>query len=129
MYGQVRLFPRGGFGYRAGMATGTEHCVVYCTAPDSETARQLADLLVESQLAACVSILPGITSVYKWQGQVESSTEQLLMIKTRSDRFDALSQTIQQHHPYELPEIIAVPVKQGLTGYLRWIDENLINKP
>lgn len=96
--------------------------VVYNTCPDQETAESLAALLVEQHLAACVSIIPGVISVYRWQGKTEKGAEWLLMAKSRADRFDALRAAIVAHHPYELPEIIAVPLDAGHLPYLDWID-------
>ena len=83
----------------------------------------LADELVEKGVAACVNIIPGVTSVYHWQGQRESSTETLLLIKTTQTQYPALESAIRSRHPYELPEIIAVPVEQGLDGYLNWVEQ------
>ncbi len=74
-------------------------------------------------MAACVNILPGIRSVYRWQGKLESAQEILLLIKSHSQAYPALEQLIQRLHPYELPEIIAVPVENGLPAYLDWISE------
>ncbi len=97
--------------------------LVFCTCPDRESAGQLATALVEQHLAACVNILPGIHSVYRWQGEMESANELLLLIKTHSGVYRALERLIVQLHPYELPEIIAVPVENGLPAYLDWISE------
>ncbi|HEY8157185.1 MAG TPA: divalent-cation tolerance protein CutA [Methylobacter sp.] len=72
--------------------------------------------------AACVNILPGITSVYAWQGQIESAQEHLLLIKAHKDHYQSIETTLRNHHPYELPEIIAVSIDRGLPGYLKWID-------
>lgn len=95
------------------------------TCPDTVTASKLANILVENRLAACVNILPAVTSVYRWQGKIEQDNEVLLIIKTRRDRFSALETLIRSHHPYELPEIVAVPIDTGLKDYLNWIDESL----
>jgi len=100
----------------------TEHLVVLCTCPDASTAERLAEQLVGERLAACVSVLPGVTSVYRWQGKIERAGEVLLLAKTRADRYAALEKSLASAHPYELPEIIAVPIHQGLEGYLAWID-------
>lgn len=81
----------------------------------------LAQTLVERHLAACINILAGCTSVYHWQGQLETSSEIPLLIKTTSGRFAELQETILALHPYELPEIIAVPLTQGLPQYLQWL--------
>ncbi|MEF3075102.1 divalent-cation tolerance protein CutA [Methylobacter sp. Wu1] len=96
-----------------------------CTCPDKDTAEKIARLLVMDQLAACVNILPGILSVYTWQGQVESAQEHLLLIKSRKDHYLSLEKAIRDNHPYEIPEIIAVPVEAGLPEYLNWIDSCL----
>ena len=92
-----------------------------CTCPDAETARKLATGPVEERLAACVNIVPGLTSVYPWQGAVETADEHLLTAKTETAAFDKLASFLQAHHPYELPEIIAVPVVRGSAAYLEWI--------
>lgn len=99
------------------------HLVVLCTCPDADTARGLADSLVAQRLAACVNILPAVSSVYMWKGQVEHEDEVLLLIKTGESHYSQLQAHILEHHPYELPEVIAVPVTQGLPGYLQWLDD------
>ncbi|MBZ0070246.1 MAG: divalent-cation tolerance protein CutA [Gammaproteobacteria bacterium] len=101
------------------------HCIVLCTVPDADQGAALAEGLVADRLAACVNIVPGLTSVYRWQGAVQRDTECLLLIKTRQDRFEALRDVLQARHPYELPEIIAVPVSDGLAAYLAWIDSSI----
>ncbi len=98
-----------------------ELILVLTSYPDHEGAQLLAQRLIEQRLAACVNILPTMTSIYEWKGQLESGTEHLLMIKTRKKDYDVLSQEISQQHPYELPEIIAFPIEAGLDGYLKWI--------
>ena len=98
--------------------------VVLCNCPDTETARKLAASAVEQRLAACVNIIPGVESVYHWQGKIENDTESTLLIKTSGNTFDALREHLQAHHPDELPEIIAVPVVRGLPGYLDWVRES-----
>ena len=92
-----------------------------CTCPDAASARRIADALVESRLAACVNVLPGITSVYRWQGKVEQADEVLLVAKTVRARLDALTRQVQALHPYELPEVVAVEISGGLPAYLDWI--------
>lgn len=101
------------------------HQLVLCTCPDRATAEGLARRLVEARVAACVNILPEVHSVYRWQGAVESGSELLLLIKTRADRYTELEQLIRTHHPYELPEIVAVSLVGGLQPYLSWIDDCL----
>ncbi len=93
-----------------------------CTCPDLETAKRLASAVVEERLAACVNLLGGLLSVYRWQGHIEQDTETLLLIKTRSGRFAELSQRLAALHPYEVPEIIALPITDGLPAYFEWID-------
>ncbi len=95
--------------------------VTFCTCPDKATAEKIAQLLVEAKLAACVNILPSITSIYSWKGQIESAEEHLLMIKSPQASYNAIETAIRDHHPYELPEIIAVTVGQGLPEYINWI--------
>lgn len=102
--------------------------IIFCTCPDKDTAKKLARLLVEKKLAACVNILPGITSVYAWEGKIESVQEHLLLIKSSKDKYQAIETTLYDHHPYEIPEIIAVPVQRGLSEYLDWIDTCLSSK-
>lgn len=102
----------------------SEHQLVFCTVPDRETGLQLARTLVDEQLAACVNLLPDVASVYRWQNAVQESAECLLLIKTRAVLFAALRDRIVALHPYELPEVISVPVNAGLPAYLNWIDEN-----
>ena len=94
-------------------------CLTTC--PDRDAADHIAAALVEERLAACVNIVPGLHSVYRWQGAVEHAGEVLLLIKTTRARYAALETAIRARHPYELPEIVAVPVTQGLPGYLDWI--------
>lgn len=95
--------------------------LVLTNLPDQATAEALATLLVENQLAACVNILPPCSSVYRWKGAVERMVEIPLLIKTSEARYPALEQAIQANHPYATPEIIAVPVVQGLPAYLAWV--------
>ncbi len=95
--------------------------LVISTLPDRESAEKLAYILVEQQLAACVNILPGVTSVYRWQGKVESANETIVLIKSTMARYPDLEAAIKKQHPYELPEIVAVPLSAGLPAYLEWV--------
>ena len=117
------LSPAGTIRYLPAMTDA--HCIVLCTVPDAATGETLARALVEARLAACVNLLPGLTSIYRWQGQVQRDSELLLMAKTRRDCFAPLCTTLRGLHPYELPEIIAVPMIDGLPTYLSWIDQSL----
>lgn len=102
--------------------------VILCTCPDFESAEKLANIIISEKSAACVNILPGLTSIYPWQGKIETAKEHLLLIKTRADHFHEVERNIRSNHPYELPEIIAVPVEQGQSEYLQWIDSCLSSK-
>ena len=104
---------------RAASPTGA--IVVLTTIPTEDEARRLARHLVEVRLAACVQILPPQTSIYRWQDAVEESTERLLIIKTLQDRYSDLETVIRALHPYEVPEIIALPVIAGAPDYLAWL--------
>lgn len=106
------------------MSDSQQHIIVLCTCPDDQTATVIADKLVAEGYAACVNIVPGIMSVYQWKENIEHDAELLLIIKTRRDCYPEVEVTIQQLHPYELPEIIAVSIEQGLNGYLEWIDQS-----
>ena len=103
----------------------TEYCIVLCTCPDQDSANELAAMLVKNKLAACVNILPGLTSVYEWKGNIEKSQELLLIVKTKSTAFQTVVNAILDRHPYELPEIISIPINNGLANYLSWIDDNV----
>jgi periplasmic divalent cation tolerance protein len=95
--------------------------LVLTNLPDTAHARALAAALVEARLAACVSILAPCRSVYRWQGRIEDTSEVPLLIKTTAACYPALEAAIRQQHPYELPEIIAVPIERGLPDYLAWL--------
>jgi periplasmic divalent cation tolerance protein len=99
------------------------HVVVLVTAPSSEIGSHIAEALLEQRLAACVNVVPSVTSIYTWEGEGCSDEEVLLVIKTRREAFDALADVVKHVHPYEVPEIIAVPVVAGSEDYLDWIDE------
>lgn len=100
-----------------------EPILVITTLPDRPTAVTFARALIEERLAGCVNILGECTSLYRWQGQMESASEVPVFIKTLLRHYDGLEQLIKILHPYELPEIIAVPINNGLPAYLKWIAE------
>jgi len=102
-----------------------EHLVVLCTCPDGDTGARIARELVAARLAACVNVVPGLTSIYRWKGEIQTDREVLLIIKTTAAALGALREAIRAAHPYELPEIVAVGVEDGLEEYLRWIDESV----
>ena len=95
--------------------------LVLTTVPERAVAERLADMLVEKQLAACVNILAPCRSVYRWKGAVQHDEEHPMLIKTTAERYPALEQALRAAHPYELPEIIALPVERGLPAYLEWV--------
>lgn len=99
--------------------------LVLTNCPDAAVADSLAAKLVEARLAACVNILAPARSVYRWQGAVERAEEIPLLIKTTADRYAALESAIREHHPYELPEIVAIPIDRGLPAYLQWVADEI----
>lgn len=99
--------------------------VVFITAPDKDEAARLADMLVTTHLAGCVQILPGVESVYRWQGQVERQEEVLLIAKTLSAKFDELAREVRALHTYETPEIVALPIASGSGEYLDWLSASV----
>lgn len=101
---------------------------VYVTAPSLEVAEHIAAAAVEEKLAACANILPGMTSVYRWQGKVERATEVVVILKTHADVSGALMQRIKTLHPYEVPCAVSVPVLGGLDDYLEWIKTETVEQ-
>ena len=99
----------------------SEVLLVLCTCPDEETGTGIAEALVAERLAACVNRLPALLSIYQWQDKLERDSETLLLIKTTCARYDRLSARLRELHPYDLPEIIAIPVIKGLPEYLEWV--------
>jgi len=102
--------------------------VVYVTAPPA-AAPAIARHVVTARLAACVNVLPGLTSVYRWEGAVEEDPESLLMIKTTRTRLEALYAAVKSVHPAQVPEFIALPVEAGSAPYLRWLRESVAEEP
>ena len=102
----------------------SEFLVVYITA-SGDNAKDLASALVREKLAACVNRVPGVESTYTWEGRVERDTEDLLIVKTRTDLFDRLKQRVQALHDYDVPEIIGVPLDQGSQSYLEWMTASM----
>src|SRR5918996_5642405 len=103
----------------------TEFIIVYVTAGSAEEADRLAQSLVGDRLAACVNRIKSVQSVYRWQGEVEQSNEELLVIKTRKELFPALETRVRELHSYSVPEIIALPVVAGSSGLLIWLGEQV----
>lgn len=103
--------------------------LVMSSLPDPAAARQLAKTLIDRRLAACVSVLAPGVSVYRWQSVVEEAKEVPVLIKTTAGRYDELEAVLREWHPYELPEIVAVPVVRGLPAYLQWVAAETIPSP
>ena len=99
----------------------TGNIVVFVTAGDMDTAERIGKTLVEEHLAACVNVVPGIRSFYRWEGAVADDSEFLLIIKTQSSRFEALKARVLDLHAYDLPEIVGLPIEMGHEAYLDWI--------
>lgn len=98
-----------------------ETLLIITNCPDEETANAIALAAVEAKFAACVNILPRVQSIYRWQGGVESATEIPLLIKSPTTSYPALEALIRERHPYDIPEIIALPIARGLPAYLDWV--------
>ena len=107
----------------------TDKIVVLSTCASEEEAERLARLLIEGRLAACVSLVPRMRSIYRWMGAVESSEEWLLVIKSSRARFAGLRAALEGAHSYEVPEVLALPVVDGAPGYLEWLQANLQEGP
>lgn len=105
------------------MAEDTKAIIVFTTAPNTDEAESLAQKIVEARLAACVQILPPMTSIYFWEGKIQKDSEHLLLIKTLSLRYDKLEQLISENHSYDTPEIIAVESEKVSQSYLDWMKE------
>jgi periplasmic divalent cation tolerance protein len=106
------------------MSDEVKHILVLTTCPGSISAKKIAQELVTEKLAACVNVVPGIQSFFSWVGKVDTANEHMLVIKSTLDCYSDLEEQIRKLHPYELPEIIAVPIQTGLAGYLDWITKN-----
>ena len=101
-----------------------DYCTVLNTCPDRETGELIARLLVQQRVAACVNLLDPITSIYRWQDGIEEERETLLIIKTKKEHYQKIEALIQQHHPYEVPEVICLDITAGAERYLSWIAQS-----
>ena len=106
------------------MTQTAEHCVALVTVPDRETGDRIAQALVTESLAACVNVIPGVVSTYRWQGEIQRDDELLLVIKTRREKMEALQARAIELHPYDTPEVIALDITGGSPAYLNWITDN-----
>jgi periplasmic divalent cation tolerance protein len=99
----------------------TDTLIILCTVPHEQDGLRIGAAVVEARLAACVNVLPAVRSIYRWKGEIEQSSESLLLIKTTREGFPALRDRLKELHSYETPEIVAVPIVEGLADYLDWI--------
>ncbi len=102
-----------------------DYIVVLVTTPDEKVAEKIGNILIEKKFAACVNIVKDINSIYFWKGKIENDSEALMIIKTRYELFEELSNQIKSQHPYTVPEIIGIPILTGSDTYLNWIDETV----
>ncbi|CAF1275126.1 unnamed protein product [Adineta steineri] len=102
--------------------SSSEYSACITTVSNDETARKLARSIVESRLAACVNIIPGVRSIYEWQSTIHEDNELILMIKTRQEFVPQLIEFVKKNHPYDVPELIELPINSGNQDYLKWID-------
>jgi len=99
--------------------------IILCTCPDEAAGSSLANGLVEAGLAACVNILPSVRSIYRWQGQLQDEAEVLLIAKTLAERFDQIEAWLEEHHPYDVPEVVGISADSVSGAYMRWIEESV----
>lgn len=99
-----------------------EYIVIYCTVPNKKEGKEIAKVLVENEMAACVNIIDKVESVFSWNGEICEEKEAMLMIKTRKSMFKNVNHTIQKMHSYNVPEVIALPITEADETYLKWID-------
>lgn len=103
----------------------TDKVIVYTTCGSNEDAEKIAQRMIEARVAACVNVVPGVRSFYRWQGKIENDTEFLLIIKTARGLVDQLRQELEKLHPYDLPELIVAPIIDGSPNYLAWLDKEV----
>ncbi len=111
--------------YRPRMSSPDEVLVVFSTFPSEDKAAEVARVLVAERLVACVNIVPAIKSIYRWQGAVQEDAETLAILKTSREQFDAMAERLAALHPYDVPELIAMPITTGLGPYLAWVTSNV----
>lgn len=104
---------------------GRQPLVVLVTAPSEGLALEIGRTLVDERLAACVSVVPGLTSIYQWEGRREETAEALLLIKTRPEGYAALQRRVLELHPYAVPEVLGLPVAEGAPAYVQWVRESI----
>ena len=102
-----------------------EYCVIYCSVPNEFTANLIATTLIDEKLAACINVLPKMTSIYRWENSIQTDEELLMIIKTHTSKFEIIKDKIKELHEYSLPEIIALPIIKGSNEYLSWIEKEI----
>ena len=108
------------------LTVAAEVLLVISTFPDGETAERISRALVTEKLAACANIMPPVRSIYRWQGNIEDAAEVLVFFKTTADGYATLERRVKELHPYDVPEIIALPISRGLSEYLGWVQESCV---
>ena len=103
----------------------SELTIILCTCPDTDSGSSLANGLVEAGLAACVNILPSVRSIYRWQGTLQDESEVLLIIKSLAKRFDEIEAWLEEHHPYDVPEVVGISADSVSGAYMRWIEDSV----
>ncbi len=103
------------------MTESSKFMVVLSTVPSPEVGKDIARDLVQRRLAACVNVIPGLVSIYEWEGSLEEDSEALLIIKTTGESVDSLTSVLMARHPYDVPEVIAIPISKGSSKYLDWV--------
>jgi periplasmic divalent cation tolerance protein len=106
----------------------TPYNLILISVPDKKTATRLSDILLSDNLVACINVIPGVESIYKWQGKTEKSKESLLILKTKKSLAKRIIQTVKNNHPYKVPEIISLAIDSGSKDYLNWIKDSCSNK-
>ena len=104
----------------------SDFVLVFCTINDFEKAREISRKLLEEKLIACSNIIPKVTSIYQWKGDICEETEYLMLMKTKYAVFDVLKVRITELHPYEVPEVLAIDIKEGIEDYLNWVEQSVI---
>ena len=105
-----------------------QYCVILTTVPHSESGKALAQGLLQNSLAACINIIPGLESYYYWQGELQQDSELQLLIKSNHSKLEDIESYLKNHHPYELPELLVLPVQSGSSEYLNWMNKCLLNE-
>lgn len=103
----------------------TDYRALFITVPNTDVGRDLARVLLEARLAACVNIVPHVESLYWWEGQIQQDGEAMLIVKSQVGALDRLIDTVKKHHPYDVPEVIAMPIDKGNPAYLNWLSESM----